>query len=521
MKWKHTLAISASLLLVSSLVLAVVPTRTVGIQMPSATDMGRCPPGPQAINCIDNNGETPTWHYQDGGTATMTGGGGGSGTVTSVGTGTGLSGGPITTTGTISLASQVPYASGSPAKGDVYAYTGSAWVRVGVGDNGECLQAASGETSGLAWGSCGSGGGTIGGSIASGQLACGSGSDTISGSSALTCSAGTLTLDNSGAGAVHGGGQLRLAEDASEGSFLDLASGGAHLFGSGSGVIEVADLTIDTPGGAIYYSGGVCTITGEVAVVHDSIGTATTPGVSLVNSTAATSGNQQYSPAITQCGRGWKTDATAASQEACIVMDAEPVQGTANPSVEYVFYDQINGGSKREMARLRWNTSTQDRAALVLGGATNRALVLSQNGTGLVSSGAALTQQMLFANSVTYAWNLNGYTPGADATFANGATNLRWKGTFSTFHDTAIGSQITAATSITPTSGKQHITGATSIATIAVTNLAGNPRFCAIADDGTITFTTGGNIATGTTIAEDHTGCFEYDSTATLWYPAN
>jgi hypothetical protein len=35
---------------------------------------------------------------------TVSGGGGGSGTVTSVGTGTGLTGGPITTTGTISLA---------------------------------------------------------------------------------------------------------------------------------------------------------------------------------------------------------------------------------------------------------------------------------------------------------------------------------------------------------------------------------------------------------------------------------
>ena len=36
--------------------------------------------------------------------ATLGGGGGGSGTVTSVGTGTGLTGGPITTTGNISLA---------------------------------------------------------------------------------------------------------------------------------------------------------------------------------------------------------------------------------------------------------------------------------------------------------------------------------------------------------------------------------------------------------------------------------
>ena len=51
---------------------------------------------------------TAGYHLQTNGAGTVTwaaagGGGGGSGTVTSVATGTGLTGGPITTTGTISI----------------------------------------------------------------------------------------------------------------------------------------------------------------------------------------------------------------------------------------------------------------------------------------------------------------------------------------------------------------------------------------------------------------------------------
>ena len=82
MKWKHTLTIAASLLVVGSLVYAFNPMSTVGVQFSTATDAGQCPPGSHHANCMDNHGEVPTWHYQDGGTASMVGGGGGT-TITS------------------------------------------------------------------------------------------------------------------------------------------------------------------------------------------------------------------------------------------------------------------------------------------------------------------------------------------------------------------------------------------------------------------------------------------------------
>jgi hypothetical protein len=45
------------------------------------------------------------------------------------------------------------------AKGDIAAYTGTAWAKLAVGTNGQCLKADSTETTGLEWAACGGGGG--------------------------------------------------------------------------------------------------------------------------------------------------------------------------------------------------------------------------------------------------------------------------------------------------------------------------------------------------------------------------
>lgn len=67
-------------------------------------------------------------------------------------------------------------------------------------------------------------------------------------------------------------------------------------------------------------------------------------GLTLQNTTAATSGNQRYSPSIILQGDGWKTDATAASQTTQWRIDNQPQQGTSSPSTHLVFSSQINGG---------------------------------------------------------------------------------------------------------------------------------------------------------------------------------
>lgn len=100
--WKHTAAVIAAILTIGGIATAVVPLSTNTVVMPEATDMGKCPAGPQSKNCMDNVAETPTWHFMDGGTAPMSGGGGGGG-VSSITAGTGLTGGTITTSGTVAV----------------------------------------------------------------------------------------------------------------------------------------------------------------------------------------------------------------------------------------------------------------------------------------------------------------------------------------------------------------------------------------------------------------------------------
>jgi hypothetical protein len=67
-------------------------------------------------------------------------------------------------------------------------------------------------------------------------------------------------------------------------------------------------------------------------------------GVTLIDSTAASAGNQQFSPRLRFTGQGWKTTATAASQPVDWIIENEPVQGTTAPNANLVFSRQVNGG---------------------------------------------------------------------------------------------------------------------------------------------------------------------------------
>lgn len=68
-------------------------------------------------------------------------------------------------------------------------------------------------------------------------------------------------------------------------------------------------------------------------------------GLSLTNATAATSGNQQYSPFRYMEGQGWKTTATAASQSVRFRDGVVPVQGTTAPTGAWTLDSSINGGA--------------------------------------------------------------------------------------------------------------------------------------------------------------------------------
>jgi hypothetical protein len=96
--------------------------------------------------------------------------------------------------------------------------------------------------------------------------------------------------------------------------------------------------------------GGGATLGANTFTAAQEIDIATTAatsadGLNLFSTTAATSGNQQFSPRVHWKGFGWKTTATAASQAVEFIAEVQPVQGAANPSGKLVFSYAINGGS--------------------------------------------------------------------------------------------------------------------------------------------------------------------------------
>jgi hypothetical protein len=69
-------------------------------------------------------------------------------------------------------------------------------------------------------------------------------------------------------------------------------------------------------------------------------------GLRIYNTVAtAASGSQRYSPAILWEAQGWKTDPIAASQTVIFRAYNKTIQGTANPSAQWVLESSLNGGA--------------------------------------------------------------------------------------------------------------------------------------------------------------------------------
>ncbi len=86
------------------------------------------------------------------------------------------------------------------------------------------------------------------------------------------------------------------------------------------------------------------TWTAAQTVEKDALGVTSTDGVVLKNATAAAAGAQQISPRVRFVGQGWKTNATAASQTVEFIEELLPVQGAGAPTGQLQWSAQVNGG---------------------------------------------------------------------------------------------------------------------------------------------------------------------------------
>jgi len=137
-----------------------------------------------------------------------------------------------------------------------------------------------------------------------------------------------------------------------------------NLTVTGAGTLAMGGFTLTVPAtGTAALLATANVFTAVQTARRDGIGASSTDGLILTNATAAAAGAQQYSPRLRLTGQGWKTNATAGSQTVDWIIEAQPVQGTGNPTSNLSIQSQVNGGGYAERLGL---TSA---GALTIGGA--------------------------------------------------------------------------------------------------------------------------------------------------------
>lgn len=109
-----------------------------------------------------------------------------------------------------------------------------------------------------------------------------------------------------------------------------------------------------------------------ITITRNGLGTTSTTGLSLTNSTAAALGAQQYSPSLCFNGQGWKTTATNASQLVTFCLENQPVQGSTAPSGNLLVKASIAGGAFTTVGTFTYNSGTPYFLAPSLAGASVR-----------------------------------------------------------------------------------------------------------------------------------------------------
>ena len=107
-------------------------------------------------------------------------------------------------------------------------------------------------------------------------------------------------------------------------------------------------------------------------------------GETLIDTTSASSGNQQFSPRLRFSGQGWKTTASAASQQVDWITELQPVQGTTNANSLLVMSSQAAGGGYSPAVEFATNNTTGLSAIVIAGtlNATYQGVVLSSDNNG-------------------------------------------------------------------------------------------------------------------------------------------
>lgn len=167
------------------------------------------------------------------------------------------------------------------------------------------------------------------------------------------------------------------------------------------------NVTLPTSGTLAVLGGNA--FTGACSITVGTNSPTPVTGFSLINSSAATNGTQSASPIFIRSSNGYKTNATAASQNVTIQDFVLPVQGAANPTGLWKIQKTINSESAVDILTLLATAGSSD-TTLTIGGSSAALSITTLNGfyaTFSISSGGlrysvgGIISQYVDSNRVT------------------------------------------------------------------------------------------------------------------------
>lgn len=172
--------------------------------------------------------------------------------------------------------------------------------------------------------------------------------------------------------------------------------------------------------------------TTSAVLFRNANGAAYADGLVAINQTAAAAGAQQFSPAIRLSGQGWRTNATAQTEQVDWTFINEAVQGAADPASNLSFNFQVNSGGYAQKFRMGSGGVFNALTGYTVNGAAASGNVLRGNGTNFVSAQLAAADlsdtktgsgSVVLATSPTLVTPVLGAATGTSLTLANGTAN--------------------------------------------------------------------------------------------------
>lgn len=194
--------------------------------------------------------------------------------------------------------------------------------------------------------------------------------------------------------------------------------------------------------------------------------TQTVISASFINTTAASSGNQQYSPIFELGGYGYETG-VGSSRPVKYGMQARPVQGATDPSVDLVFWESINSGAYTEVAYMTHDAgigltqlNTKTGVNFQISGRAGAGAFIKLDAVAM-SGGTSGATKWFFSESD------GAFRLATDGEFALGLINKRWGGLFNV--GMISGKYVTSSAASYNALGTEFVIGTTRPATGAAT----------------------------------------------------